>query len=87
VNASALRAQGWTISAIARHLERDRKTIRAYLAGDRQPRGALGSRGRRRRNSAARRADPSPAGRAGFGCCGGPALDASGPACSIDDLG
>lgn len=37
MNASALRAQGWTISAIARHLERDRKTIRAYLAGDRQP--------------------------------------------------
>lgn len=37
VNASALRAQGWTISAIARHLERDRKTIRAYLAGERQP--------------------------------------------------
>ena len=37
VNASALRAQGWTISAIARHLDRDRKTIRAYLAGERQP--------------------------------------------------
>jgi transposase len=30
-----LHRQGWTISAIARHLGRDRKTIRAYLAGDR----------------------------------------------------
>lgn len=37
MNASALHQQGWTISAIARHLERDRKTIRAYLAGERQP--------------------------------------------------
>lgn len=37
MNASALRQQGWTISAIARHLDRDRKTIRAYLNGDRQP--------------------------------------------------
>lgn len=27
--------QGWSISAIARHLDRDRKTIRAYLSGDR----------------------------------------------------
>lgn len=32
----ALRRQGWTISAIARHLGRDRKTIRTYLAGDRE---------------------------------------------------
>ncbi len=32
VNAHALRKQGWTISAIARHLGNDRKTIRAYLA-------------------------------------------------------
>jgi transposase len=30
VDAHALRRQGWTISAIARHLGRDRKTIRAY---------------------------------------------------------
>jgi len=29
----ALRRRGWTISAIGRHLGRDRKTIRAYLAG------------------------------------------------------
>jgi IS30 family transposase len=28
VEAQALRDQGWTISAIARHLGRDRKTIR-----------------------------------------------------------
>lgn len=35
VDAHALRRQGWTISAIARHLGRDRKTIRAYLNGER----------------------------------------------------
>jgi transposase len=35
VDAHALHRQGWTISAIARHLGHDRKTIRAYLAGDR----------------------------------------------------
>ena len=34
VDAHALRRQGWTISAIARHLGRDRKTIRAYLNGE-----------------------------------------------------
>lgn len=33
----ALRKQGWTIANIARHTGRDRKTIRAYLAGERQP--------------------------------------------------
>ncbi|MGQ0824950.1 MAG: IS21 family transposase [Actinomycetota bacterium] len=33
---NALRKQGWSISAIARHLERDRKTIRAYLNGERE---------------------------------------------------
>ncbi|GED90865.1 transcriptional regulator [Streptomyces sp. 6-11-2] len=38
VDAHALRRQGWTISAIARHLGRDRKTIRAYLNGERAPR-------------------------------------------------
>jgi transposase len=37
VQAHALRGQGWTISAIARHLGRDRKTIRAYLRGERTP--------------------------------------------------
>ena len=35
VDAHALRKQGWTISAIARHLGRDRKTVRAYLNGNR----------------------------------------------------
>jgi transposase len=34
VEAHALRAQGWSVSAIARHLGRDRKTIRRYLAGE-----------------------------------------------------
>jgi len=37
VEAHALRARGWSISAIARHLDRDRKTVRAYLTGERQP--------------------------------------------------
>ncbi|MFD4835242.1 IS21 family transposase [Streptomyces uncialis] len=37
MDAHALRRQGWTISAIARHLGRDRKTIRAYLNGERVP--------------------------------------------------
>ncbi|MGW5649694.1 IS21 family transposase [Saccharopolyspora sp. NPDC003762] len=34
VEAQALRAQGWSVSAIARHLRRDRKTIRRYLSGE-----------------------------------------------------
>src|ERR1044071_7729640 len=42
VEAHALRARGWSVSAIARHLGRDRKTVRAYLSGEREP-------GRRRR--------------------------------------
>ena len=37
VEASALFRRGWSISAIARHLGRDRKTVRSYLAGERQP--------------------------------------------------
>ncbi|PPJ21906.1 transcriptional regulator, partial [Nocardia nova] len=37
VEISALRARGWTISQIARHTGRDRKTVRAYLAGERTP--------------------------------------------------
>jgi transposase len=37
VEAHALLQRGWSISAIARHLGRDRKTIRAYLSGDREP--------------------------------------------------
>jgi transposase len=36
IDVHALRRQGWTITAIARHLGRDRKTIRTYLAGERQ---------------------------------------------------
>jgi transposase len=46
IDVHALRRQGWTISAIARHLGRDRKTIRAYLngrqAGVRAPAGLDG---------------------------------------------
>jgi transposase len=42
VEAQALRARGWSISAIAAHLEHDRKTVRAYLnverrLGERRP--------------------------------------------------
>jgi transposase len=37
VEAHALRERGWSISAIARHLERDRKTVRDYLNGKRVP--------------------------------------------------
>ena len=36
IDAHALHRPGWTISAIARHLGRDRKTIRAYLRCDRE---------------------------------------------------
>ena len=36
IDAHALHRQGWTISAIARHLGRDRKTIRGYLRGGRE---------------------------------------------------
>lgn len=34
VEIHALRKQGWSISAIARHTGRDRKTVRSYLTGD-----------------------------------------------------
>jgi transposase len=44
VAAAARRAQGWSIAAIARHLGRDPKPIRAYLDGERMP-------GQRRRSS------------------------------------
>ena len=37
IDVHALKKRGWTVSAIARHLGRDRKTIRAYLNGDREP--------------------------------------------------
>ncbi len=36
VEIRALRKQGWSLSAIARHMDLDRKTVRAYLNGDRQ---------------------------------------------------
>jgi transposase len=37
VEVHALAQRGWSISAIARHIGRDRKTVRAYLRGERQP--------------------------------------------------
>jgi hypothetical protein len=37
VEAHALRQRGWSISAIARHLDYDRKTVRGYLSGHHQP--------------------------------------------------
>ena len=37
MEAHALSERGWSISAIARHLERDRKTVRSYLKGGREP--------------------------------------------------
>jgi transposase len=43
IDAHALRRRGWTISAIARHLGRDRKTVRGYLAGRRAPGVRAGS--------------------------------------------
>jgi transposase len=36
VDIHALRRRGWSISAIARHVGRDRKTVRVYLEGKRQ---------------------------------------------------
>jgi transposase len=37
VEVHALKERGWSISAIARHVGRDRKTVRAYLNGEREP--------------------------------------------------
>jgi transposase len=37
VEVHALHQRGWSISAIARHLGRDRKTIRGYVKGEREP--------------------------------------------------
>ena len=37
VEVHALRKRGWSISAIARHTGFDRKTVRAYLSGERTP--------------------------------------------------
>ena len=34
----ALHRRGWSVSAIARHTGRDRKTVRAWLAGEREQR-------------------------------------------------
>src|SRR2546429_6799028 len=36
VEVHALASRGWSVSAIARHLGRDRKTVRAYVRGERQ---------------------------------------------------
>jgi hypothetical protein len=45
IDAHALHRQGWTISAIACHLGRDRKTIRAYLHGEREAGSVDAARG------------------------------------------
>ena len=37
VEVHALHERGWTVSAIARHVGRDRKTVRDYLSGKRTP--------------------------------------------------
>lgn len=37
VEAHALRKRGWSYSAIARHLGHDRRTVKGYLEGKRQP--------------------------------------------------
>lgn len=47
VEVHALARRGWSISAIARHVGRDRKTVRAYLTGERRP----GERATTRRDS------------------------------------
>jgi len=36
VGVHALASRGWSVSAIARQLDRDRKTVRAYVRGDRR---------------------------------------------------
>ena len=37
VEAKALRARGWSISAIARHLEINRRTVKRYVDGQTEP--------------------------------------------------
>ena len=37
VEVLALKRRGWSVSAIARHLGRDRRTVRAHLSGERVP--------------------------------------------------
>ncbi|MBA2769723.1 MAG: transposase [Sporichthyaceae bacterium] len=44
VEATSLRKRGWTISAIARHLGHDRRTVRDYLEGKRIPGERVSSR-------------------------------------------
>src|SRR5215207_6323115 len=34
---TSLKKRGWSISAIARHVGHDRKTVRGYLSGEREP--------------------------------------------------
>ncbi|MGW1341367.1 hypothetical protein ACWCOV_09965 [Kribbella sp. NPDC002412] len=41
IDAHSLRRRGWTISAIARHLKRDRKTIRAIWTASGLPASAV----------------------------------------------
>lgn len=38
---AALKKRGWSISAIARHTGRDRKTVRAYLNGEQRTRSGM----------------------------------------------
>ena len=40
VEIHALARRGWSVSAIARHTGRDRKTVAKYLAGERADAGA-----------------------------------------------
>src|SRR5215216_4410540 len=37
VEITSLRKRGWSLSAIARHVGHDRKTVRGYLSGEREP--------------------------------------------------
>lgn len=37
VEITSLRKRGWSISAIARHVGHDHKTVRSYLSGEREP--------------------------------------------------
>jgi transposase len=37
VEITSLKKRGWSISAIARHVGHDRKTVRGYLSGEREP--------------------------------------------------
>ena len=43
VEIAALARRGWSVSAIARHTGRDRKTIRKYLKGEKPSGGRLAS--------------------------------------------